>query len=225
MMMQKGDGVQTKREVFACAPQQCAFAAAVPGAYAGGVAPQYLAPCSLSSQQRVVMRILGVVGKLSVVIIPSLRGFAQGGYERYGRQVVIGIDFPSTPFYPESFDGWFIVAMQVWPQVQWTRIVGGYRGWMPLLNSDMPCLLPDGEFVRVRCLMVHKDGTWEGRIVLPTMTDRAPVESPLLHLQRRLRGHDAALHPNQSGYREGHVVRWGNWGGHWYPVEAPGGFA
>lgn len=145
---------------------------------------------------------------------------------RFGRQLVIGRDVFPSPFFPGDFSSWRVSAHCLLSEVFWTRRLAGYRGVpAPLFMATVLALLPGEQFVQAQCLLVHKDGSWEGRIVAPTVNDEPPRSLPLANLQLRMMGHDAVLLPvGGTGYRQHQVVRW-VWRGQWMPADMPGGMA
>lgn len=138
---------------------------------------------------------------------------------------VIGANLPVIgAFFPDSFDG-YGGGVDVWQEWAHSRLADGYKGWPPLVGSCRIARLPNGENVAARCLMVHRDGTWEGRLLGMTVNDMDPDMVARTNLVLRLRGLDWIAMPGEHGYRQGHVVRLGPGQMTWEPVEPAGGCA
>lgn len=210
---------------LAYAAHQCWFVDGVPAAYAtalfDGDWPDisskqdgYLYRVTLKAARSAWIAILGIESPMEAYPV-----------DVYGRKLMVGVHLPSTPFFPATpaYMAW--CRFDVIAECQITRIVGGYPIWPPMLGSAVRVQLP-GEPVAATCLYVHKDGSWEGKIVGLTVNEMTPAQIRLLNRSYRLSGTPFELIADRHGYRRGHVVRW-RLGEHnaWVPGEAAGGLA
>lgn len=210
---------------LASAPQQCGFVDGIPAAYATALFDGDYPQMSAKAGSCVYRMTLGAARSVWAAVFDIEIPMEAHPLEVYGRKLIVGVHVPSTPFFPvtPAYAAW--CSFDVVGECQMTRLVGGYPIWPPMLGSAVKVFLP-GEPVAATCLYVHKDGSWEGKIVGLTVNEMTSAQIRLLNRSYRLSGTPFELIADRHGYRRGHVVRW-RLGEHnaWVPGEPAGGMA